>query len=133
MKIVRVVYKLFESDFTSLKGNSDSHEIDREICLEFDSGRKLYFSWCQKPIQFSVGFQEQSFNTNEPERSLDVSNWDIWKPLIGNRIELVYLDNNHQILQLKGVTSSIYLSSQEQGIWEADVLHISSKMPKYAS
>jgi len=38
MKIKRVIYELYESDLVSLDENSDWHEIDREIALEFEAG-----------------------------------------------------------------------------------------------
>jgi hypothetical protein len=41
----------------------------------------------------------------------------------------VFIDESHQILELKAQSSSTYLSSQERGAWVADVLHISKGLP----
>jgi hypothetical protein len=130
MKLKRVIYELYEVDFRSLKGesNSDSHEIDREIYLEFESGKKIYFSWCNEPVQYCVGFQSIRFNANEPDHVIEATNWSVWRELIGQVTSFVFTDETHQILELKGQTSSVYLSSQEQGSWVADVLHISKDL-----
>ncbi|MBH0014883.1 hypothetical protein [Pseudoalteromonas sp. NGC95] len=131
MKLKRVIYELFEIDFGSLKGQSDSesHEIDREIYLEFETGEKLYFSWCNEPVQYCIGFKSERFNDNEPDHVIDATNWKVWRDLIGQDISFVFTDESHQILHLKSQSSSTYLSSQENGSWVADVLHISKGLP----
>ncbi|WP_418357061.1 hypothetical protein ACNH6B_11495 [Shewanella basaltis] len=131
MKLERVIYELYEIDFGSLKGESesDSHELDREIYLEFESGEKVYFSWCNEPVQYCIGFQSGRFNANEPDHVVEATNWSVWRDLIGQELSFVFTDKSHQILELKGQTSSVYLSSQEQGSWVADVLHISKSLP----
>jgi hypothetical protein len=81
MKLKRVIYELYEIDFGNLKGQSDSesHEIDREIYLEFETGEKFYFSWCSEPVQYCIGFKSERFNVNEPEHVIDATNWKVWR------------------------------------------------------
>lgn len=131
MKLKRVIYELYEIDFVSLQGESlsESHEIDREIYLEFESGEKVYFSWCNVPVQYCIGYKSERFNNNEPDHVVDATNWKIWCDLIGQEISFVFIDDSHQVLELKGQSSSTYLSSQERGSWVADVLHISKSLP----
>ena len=131
MKLKRVIYELFEIDFGSLCGGADSaeHEIDREIYLEFETGEKFYFSWCNEPEQYCIGFKPERFNKNEPECVIDASRWQVWHELIGQEISFMFTDESHQILELKSLSSSVYLSSQERGSWGADVLHISKGLP----
>ncbi|MCF7513630.1 hypothetical protein L3V43_06990 [Pseudoalteromonas sp. L23] len=131
MKLKRVVYELYEVDFVSLEGEADSdfHEIDREIFLEFESGEKIYFSWCSEPVQYCIGFRPERFNANEPDHAVDTTSWKIWRNLIGQDISFVFIDDSHQVLELKGQSSSTYLSSQERGSWVADVLHVSKGLP----
>ncbi|WP_046004323.1 hypothetical protein [Pseudoalteromonas rubra] len=131
MKLKRVIYELYEVDFGLLKGESesDSHEIDREIYLEFESGEKVYFSWCYEPVQYCIGFQSIRFNAHEPDHIVEATDWNVWRDLIGQELSFVFTDESHQILELKGQTSSVYLSSQEQGSWVADVLHVSKGLP----
>lgn len=133
MILKRVIYELYEVDLVSLNVNPEWHEIDREICLEFEDGEKKYFSWCNKPVQYSVGVQNHRFNANEPDHVVEASNWDMWKGLIGKKIELISCDDSHQVLELKGQGKSVYLSSQEQGSWLSDVLHISTTLPEFSS
>ncbi|WP_213608148.1 hypothetical protein [Pseudoalteromonas sp.] len=66
---------------------------------------------------------------NEPDHVIDVSEWDMWKGLIGSKIDFIYHDESHQVLELRGQNGSAYLSTQEQGSWLADVLHISNTLP----
>jgi hypothetical protein len=135
MKLKRVIYELFEIDFGSLTGQSDSesHEIDREIYLEFETGEIFYFSWCNEPVQYCIGFKSGRFNSSEPDHTIDVSNWEVWRVLIGQEIGFIFTDDSHQILELKGQSSSAYLSSQESGVWLTDVLHISKKLPIFGN
>lgn len=131
MKLKCVIYELYGVDFGSLKGesDSDSHEIDREIYLEFESGKKVYFSWCNEPVQYCIGLQSGRFNAKEPDHVIEATDWNVWRYLIGQELSFVFTDESHQVLELKGQTSSVYLSSQEQGPWVADVLHISKDLP----
>ena len=131
MKLKRVIYESFEIDFGSLKGQSDSesHEIDREIYLEFETGEKFYFSWCNEPVQCCIGLKRERFNENEPDHVIEATSWKVWRELIGQDISFVFIDESHQVLELKGQSSSTYLSSQESGSWVADVLHISISLP----
>ncbi len=130
MKVQKVVYQLFESDYEDIaaRKNDDTHIIDREVRLDIDKGNSIYISWTEKPIQFSVGYQGRSW-FNEPEKVIDTSNWSLWKPIIGKECELNYQDKYHQLLELKGEELSVYFSSQENGQWESDVLNISRDKP----
>lgn len=128
MKLKRVIYELYDIDLVSLHDQLEWHEIDREICLEFDGDCRRYFSWCNEPVQYSVGIRDHRFNVNEPDHVIDVSEWTIWEGLIGSDIDFIYRDELHQVLELRGKSGSVYLSSQEQGSWQADVLHISNAL-----
>jgi hypothetical protein len=97
--------------------------------LEFETGEKFYFSWCNEPEQYCIGFKSEKFNKSEPERVIDASRWQVWHELIGQEISFIFTDESHQILELKSLSSSVYLSSQERGYWGADVLHISKSLP----
>lgn len=131
MKIEKVVYELYESDYSCIRGheNSDMHEIDREICLDLEDGRHIYVTWVSEPVQYAVGYKEGRWNVNEPDILIEASEWKIWRPLIKKNCEFIYHDEWHQILELKCNESSIYFSSQEEGSWLSDVLHISATKP----
>ncbi|WP_444932893.1 hypothetical protein [Microbulbifer sp. JTAC008] len=133
MKLKRVIYELYEVDLLSLHDHPEWHEINREIFLEFDNGLKRYFSWCNEPVQYSVGFQDHRFNVNEPDHVIDASEWGMWRDLIGNVVDFISHDNSNQILELRGQDSSVYLSTQERGSWSADVLYVSTTLPEFSS
>lgn len=133
MKLKRVIYELYEVDLVSLHDHPEWHEIDREIFLEFDNGEKRYFSWCNEPVQYSVGVQDHRFNVNEPDHVIDASGWEMWRGLIGNKVDFISHDDSHQILELRGQNSCVYLSTQERGSWLADVLHISITLPEFGN
>ncbi len=133
MKLKRVIYELYEVDLVSLHDHPEWHEIDREIFLEFDNGERVYFSWCNEPLQYSVGSKDQRFNANEPDHVIDASGWDMWQGLIGNELEFISRDDANQIIEIKGQNNSVYLSTQERGSWLADVLHISITLPEFSS
>ncbi len=135
MKIEKVIYELYESDYLCIKGNENSnvHEIDREVRIELEDGMHVYVSWSNEPVQYSVGYKEERWNINVPEITIDVSSWKMWGGLIGQSCKFIYNDKAHQILELKCSEHSIFFSSQEDGCWEMDVLHISSSKPTVSS
>jgi len=135
MRLARAIYELFESDMATLQGAEEqhSHEIDRELRLEFTDCSDLYIAWCSHPTQYAVGYQEKRWNVTDPEHIVDVSQWKIWRELIGQEISFVFHSPANQVLELRGDRSSVYCSSQERGSWQADVLHLSLEKPEFRS
>lgn len=133
MKLKRVIYELYEVDLATLHDHPEWHEIDREIFLEFENGVRKYFSWCSEPVQYSVGIQDHRFNVNEPDHVIDASSWSMWRSLIGSEVELISHNDSHQIIEIRGQSQSVYLSSQERGSWLSDVLHVSVTLPEFGS
>jgi hypothetical protein len=129
MKLISVVYELFESDKLYIQGheNDDSHEIDREICLVTDEGN-LYVSWCWEPSQYCIGIKQGRW-FNDPEITVNASGWRMWAPLINHEFYFSFTDPSHIILELKSNAGTVYFSAQEQGIFGMDVCHISTKCP----
>lgn len=131
--LTNVIYQLFESDLPDLEAESTWHEIDREVMLIFEDNHPIYISWCSQPVQYAVGYQQTTW-FSDPTIRLDLSQSRIWKPLVGQLITLSYLDDQHQVLELStsSANAAVYCSSQEQGQWEMDVLHISSEKPIFS-
>jgi hypothetical protein len=127
--LAEVRYELFESDVESVQENPHAHEIDREICLVYGNGARLYLSWANAPVMYCVGIQDASFFSNAPEAIVDMSESKLWKDLIGGTLVLEYLDNDHQVLMLKGARGTVFVSSQSDGHWVADVITISGERP----
>jgi hypothetical protein len=127
----RVIYELFEADLESLVSPSsdEEHGIDREIRLELSDGASKYISWCSDPVQYCVGVQPHSFFKPGGAVTRDVSVHPLWQRLIGEPLELVVLDANCQVLELRSSLASVFVSSQERGQWEADTLTVSGHNP----
>jgi len=135
MKISKVVYELYQSDYSCIRGSEegDTHEIDREIRIEAENGERIYISWTDSPAQYSVGYKTSRWSKNDPEVTVDVSHWKVWQTLIAENCELIFHGDEHQVLEIRCPCASVYVSSQENGKWFSDVLHISSSRPKVSS
>jgi len=137
MKIEKVIYELYESDYSYIKDitEADAHEIDREIYLVLDNGKHIYISWSNEPMQFSVGYKDHHWFKNEPDKTMEATSWKIWKDTIGQEFEFVYHDKNNQVLELKSTNTSVYFAplEKENNNWSIDVLHISNTLPTVGS
>jgi hypothetical protein len=131
VKLTAVSYELFEADLDGLDSalGQNSHGIDREIKLLFDNVSTIYISWCSQPDHYAVGYQNNSWFIPPPPATLDATNWPLWQPLIGQTISLNYLDEQHQVLEIKSTAGAVYCSSFDGNYWAMDVLYISSAIP----
>ena len=128
----RVVYELFPSDVEEIEkpGAELEHTIDREVRLEFSNGDMRFISWCSDPVQYSIAVQERSFFVaGSSAVTRDLSDHPLWRPLIGNVVNMVALDPENQVLEVHSAAGSVYLSSHE-GHWYADVVTVSANRPK---
>jgi hypothetical protein len=130
MKLIGVIYELFQSDFSCIQGheNDDSHIIDREVCLVTDEGR-LYVSWCGEPSQYCIGYKRDRWFNNEPEVAINASEWRMWATLVDHEFSLSFTDPSHEILELTSNAGVVYFSAEERGVFGADVCHISIGCP----
>jgi hypothetical protein len=135
MKLLRVVYELFESDAQSLDQQVDLtwHEIDREIRLEGQNGEKIYISWGwqSSPVMYAIETSPQAFCTPPAPVIRDMSGSSAWAGLIGKEVTFAFLESDHQILEVRCGKTSVYCSSYDfhRALWMMDVLHISVAPP----
>lgn len=129
--VCRVVYDLFEFEASVLDepGSSEVHRLDREIRFEMSDGSCWFASWTNAPVQYSVGFRKESFFLPGDCVARDVSNHPLWADLVGKAIEFVVIDGAHQVVEVRSPSASVFLSSQENGQWEMDVLTVSRLRP----
>jgi hypothetical protein len=127
----KVFYDLFESEANVLDDPEShfSHTIDRELCLEFGDGKKVFISWCNVPVQYAIGMGTTSFFVSEDYVRLDASSHPMWKRVMGQPAEFLVLNDEHQIIELRSPVGSIYFSTFENGQWGSDVITVSTKMP----
>lgn len=70
-----MIYELYESDAQGLDHDPDArrHLIDRQVKLAFADASDVYVSWTSTPVQFAIGYQDQSFFVNEPDQVRDMT------------------------------------------------------------
>ena len=129
--LTAVVYHLFdfESDVLTRAGSAAQHRIDRELRLDFSNGTSQYFSWASEPAQYCVGVQSKSFFLPGEAVAIDATTHPLWRPLVQKAVELVWLDSEHQVLELRGPEGSLYLASVEAGEWQSDTLTVAGTKP----
>ena len=130
MKLTSVHYEIFHSDAEWMTENTDDswHTIDREVRLTFADARTLYVSWRQDPVEYAIWFQDHSFFVNSPDVVLDLTESEIWLPLIGSDVNLEFRDDDHQVLCVESATQAVYCCSYDDG-WGIDVVTITSRTP----
>lgn len=128
----RVVYELFQFEAGTLDdpASTEQHFIDREIRFEMSDGSCWFASWTNTPIQHSVGIQRERFFADGEPVTRDASTHPCWTALIGHPIEFVFLDERHQVVEVRSLSASVFLSSQENGDWAADVTTVSRARPE---
>jgi hypothetical protein len=89
-------------------GADAQHTIDREILLELDDGAPLYVSRCSDPVQYCIGVSSKPVFDPGDNVLVDASDHIIWRRLIGSPIDLLHLDTEHQIFEVRGSDTSVY-------------------------
>ena len=90
-------------------------------------GQKEIRFWAPRKKKFTFTFQDELVEANRVHPA------GLFTYLVGEDVSLVYHDDCHQVLEIKGQSTSVYLSSQENGSWEPDVLHISKENHMFSS
>ena len=133
--LTKVTYLLFESELS--EGDEhllrDEHIIDREVRLDWSDGSVKHISWTSNPVQYCVGVQAHSWFISGDVKEVDMSSRSNWKELVGKEVKLQWHDDSHQVLEMRTDVASIYLSSRENGYWEADTITISQAKPQLPS
>jgi hypothetical protein len=60
----------------------------------------------------------------------DASTHPCWMALIGHPLDFVFLDERHQVAEVRSPGASVFLSSQQNGDWGADVTTVSHLRPE---
>jgi hypothetical protein len=128
----RVVYELFEFEAGILDdpASIEQHLLDRQIRFEMSDGSCWFASWANTPIQYSVGIQRERFFAAGDSVTRDASTHPCWTALIGHPVEFVFVDDRHQVVEVRSPGASVFLSSQENGDWASDVTTVSRSRPE---
>jgi hypothetical protein len=121
MILNRALYELCSSEANKTIDNINV--LNRQMMLEVDPIRTIYISWVWGRENkagdrcFSLGYRDHSYFTDSAHKILNVSNEPMWRPFIGNSIELSFIDDDYRILRLRNKEDSIYCHSfQENAI-----------------
>jgi hypothetical protein len=131
IKVARIVYELFESDAVWLDKNplAEVHELDREIRLEGESGGEIYISWCTDPVQYAIGISNKSFFSPLAPVVRDMTDSVMWSGIAGQTVTLRFLDDHHQVLEIRSESGIIYCWTSEFEMAGLDVVNVSKHKP----
>jgi hypothetical protein len=126
MVLSKVTYRLF--DYERLPtGGADPYYLDGEVVLEMVDGKRLFFSWGNKPKQHSVEVRDCSFFNDVALVNIDVTDQPCWRPLVGQPSLHQFVDSDHQVLR---VNDAVFLASRcSDGYFYGDCICVSTKNP----
>lgn len=138
MRIAKVEYRLFEHDLVWLKENqnADFHDIDREICVSDEAGKRLFISWVQNHNDFHLEWNDKPFFMDDGI-VLDYSDNVLWSDLIDKDTTFSYEDQRRYIVKLAAIDAHVFLCAYTQGIapgigiWGFDGIHVSKTVPNW--
>ena len=131
----RVTYVLFEHELVEGRAHFPTHEhaLDREVRLETTAGTAQHISWTSDPVQYCLGTKESSWFLPGDAAELDMSDSPPWRDLVGKKISLEWRDSDHQVLEVRTDTASVYLASREGAYWCADTITVTDTPPELPS
>jgi len=129
--VANISYGLFESDLHDLDRGAESHLLDGEVRVDLSTGESLFVSWSTDPVMYCVGIANESFFDSKLI-NVAMSNSSLWRGFLGRPLQTSFLDDDHQVLRLNGPCSTCYISSQQSGNWELDVITVSRQLPPVA-
>ena len=129
MKLIQVIYELYEVDVEFLCGrkNEELHAIDREVRLCFEDRQSIWLSWSSEPEQFCVSDRDKPNFTGSIYKIVDMSGCLIWSRCINQEIELNFRRYDRKLLEISTKDASVWCWTE--GTYGSDVLHISSQSP----
>lgn len=132
MRIVKVFYDIFESDawWLDRHASSDTHELDREIRLVSDDGQSIFISWCSDPVQYSICTSTTSFFLPPVPVARDMTASSIWTGITNDSVTLQFLDQNHQVLEIRSSQKVVYCWTSAFDVDGDDVVYVSTSKPK---
>ena len=132
MILQRVAYQVFEHEAAGpwATDRTDWHQMDGEVVLTFNDGKKVFLSWGAGPQQYSIEQKDHSFFNVGVLVEVEMTEHSYWRPLIEQEIEIRYVDDEHQVLALERNEQSIFISSQyDDGTFYGDCVRVSQASP----
>ena len=128
MVLLRVEYEFFDYEEPS----SNTHELDRQIRLQFADSPTLYVSWTWERQHgpdsepYSIAYAKSSYFSDMAARVIDVSQSPLWARHIGRDVELAYMssssrDSESHVLEIRSGTNRTYVYSPGvDRVWISD-------------
>jgi hypothetical protein len=134
MVLADVEYELFdwETEWLDQYPTRGYDELYCQIRLLLASGETIYVSWNwgEGRDYYWVAYASESFCTPQIDVFRRVSDTPLWQSLIGNRISLSYLDQDKQVLVIRGEGSVVYCCSYRDGMWGLDSIRVTDVVPE---
>ena len=110
MRISRIVYEIYQSDLAYLERRewNEPHELDGQVRLEFTDMDPMFISWVEDKGDFHASYQDRSFFKAELEVIKDMSTSIIWEPLIGQEVDVSFLDLNAFVVVIRSQNERVY-------------------------
>lgn len=112
-----------------------SIEIDGEVLLRGTESERVFCSWTMGAGVYGIRKSEASFFSSELT-VVDASLSRLWRQIVGKEILFQSIGSNQEVLHVSSDSDSVFLCAYEErghpkgdGAWDADVVHISFKVP----
>lgn len=138
LRLVRVVYEFFpdeDEEFDDEFLDAEEHRLHREVRFELADGERLYVTWCSEPFQYSIAIAWRTDWRDDPHPTRDMSAHPLWSPIVGEQVELAFVDALHLALAVRAPESVLYLGTYDypgggdRGCWGMDVVRVMRKLP----
>ena len=131
-----VIYYLldWEADGRRYAEEPDSHGLDGELCLIFESGEKMFVTWRDPVIKngdYSIDFAPKRSTTSEVSRTCNMAGHSLWKSFVEQRVCLrrEQIHNTCMVVLTAENGQQLFCCPYEQEQWGADTLYISQTIP----
>jgi hypothetical protein len=132
MVLAGVEYELFEWEIEWYDQHPapEYHELNRQLRLLLADRRTVYVTWdSDDRTYYKVAHSETSY-WEPADVVYSATDSGLWRPLVGQRVELSYLDPDQQVLAIRGGDSVVYCCTYRDGLWGVDFLRVTGTVPQ---
>lgn len=132
MILQRIAYHVFEHELTGLWAAERTawHHLDGEVALTLSDDKRVFISWGNGPLQFSIEQKGSSFFNAGGLSAIEMTQHPYWRPFIGREVSMNYFNDDHQVLVLASGKENLFLSSQyDDGTFCGDCVRVSRANP----
>jgi hypothetical protein len=110
MNLTSVAYEFFDFE----EADPEATVLERGLRLGFADAPTVYISWtwerqyddtCEP---YSIGWRTTPYHGEEPDRLVEASRSSLWAPLIGQEVELSYVDADCLVMRVHSYNYQVY-------------------------